>query len=78
MYWRAATSPTGTILPAQAGDSAWGFDSVRALYESIERWHGTGDPARESGHGIISVTQDSSASALGHAASDASRNQRSG
>jgi hypothetical protein len=31
----------------------------------------TGDPARETAHGIIPVTQDSSASALGSAASDA-------
>jgi choline dehydrogenase len=71
MYWARGHKSDWDYFAAQAGDPAWGFDSVRRIYEGIERWCGTGDPARESAQGIIPVTQDSSASPLGSAASDA-------
>jgi choline dehydrogenase len=71
MYWARGHKSDWDYFAAQADDLAWGFGSVRRTYESIERWRGTGDPARETAHGIIPVTQDSSASALGSAASDA-------
>src|ERR1700704_293616 len=71
MYWARGHKSDWDYFAAQAGDLAWGFDSGRRIYEGIERWCGTGDPARETAHGIIPVTQDSSASALGSAASDA-------
>jgi choline dehydrogenase len=71
MYWARGHKSDWDYFAAQAGDPAWGFDQVRGTYESIEHWRGTGDPARETAHGIIPVTQDSSASALGSAASDA-------
>ena len=59
-------------MPRRQATLPGAFDSVRGMYESIERWRGTGDPARENAHGVIPVTQDSnSASALGNAASDA-------
>ena len=51
--------------------SGLGIHFVREIYAGIERWRGTGAPEREAAHGIIPVTQDSSASALGIAASDA-------
>ena len=71
MYWARGHKSDWDYFAAQAGDPAWGFESVREIYASIERWRGTGDPERETAHGIIPVTQDSSASALGSAASDA-------
>ena len=71
MYWARGHKSDWDYFAAQAGDPAWGFDSVRGVFESVERWRGTGDPARETAHGLISVTQDSSASALGGAASAA-------
>jgi choline dehydrogenase len=71
MYWARGHKSDWDYFAAQAGDPAWGFDSVRQIYEGIERWRGTGDPARETAQGIIPVTQDSSASPLGTAASDA-------
>jgi choline dehydrogenase len=71
MYWARGHKSDWDYFAAQAGDLAWGFDSVRRIYESIENWRGTGDPARETSHGIIPVTPDSSTSALGSAASDA-------
>jgi choline dehydrogenase len=71
MYWARGHKSDWDYFAAQASDPGWGFDSVRGLYESIERWRGTADPARDTAHGLIPVTQDSSASALGRAASDA-------
>jgi choline dehydrogenase len=71
MYWARGHKSDWDYFAAQAGDPAWGSDSVRGIYQGIEHWRGTGDPARETAHGIIPVAQDSSASALGSAASDA-------
>ena len=71
MYWARGHKSDWDYFAAQAGDSAWGYDSVREIYASIERWRGTDDPERETAHGIIPVTQNSSASALGSAASNA-------
>jgi choline dehydrogenase len=71
MYWARGHKSDWDYFAAQAGDPAWGFDSVRGMYESIEHWRGTGDPTRETAHGIIPITQDSNASDLGSAASDA-------
>ena len=71
MYWARGHKSDWDYFAAQAGDPAWSYDSVRGIYASVERWRGAGDPERETARGIIPVTQDSSASALGSAASDA-------
>ena len=71
MYWARGHKSDWEYFAAQARDPAWGYNSVRQIYADIERWRGTGDPERETAHGIIPVTQDSSASALGGAASEA-------
>jgi rhamnogalacturonyl hydrolase YesR len=33
---------------------AWDFDAVRGIYDSIERWRGSGDPRRETAHRSVS------------------------
>jgi choline dehydrogenase len=71
MYWARGHKSDWDYFAAQAGDPAWGYDSVRGIYQSIEGWRGSGDPARETGRGIIPVTQDSTPSALASAASAA-------
>jgi choline dehydrogenase len=71
MYWARGHKSDWDYFAAQAGDPAWGYDSVREIYDSIELWRGTGDPARETAYGLIPITRDSSASPLGSAASHA-------
>ncbi|MDB5607132.1 MAG: Choline dehydrogenase [Bradyrhizobium sp.] len=71
MYWARGHKSDWDNFALQAADPAWGFDAVRRIYGNIERWRGTGEPARDTSRGIIPITQDSSASALGNAASEA-------
>jgi choline dehydrogenase len=72
MYWARGHKSDWDYFAESSGDRAWGFDSVRRIYEErIERWRGSAESAGEAFSGMVPVVQDSSASALGSAASDA-------
>jgi choline dehydrogenase len=45
MIWARGHRADWDLWAEEAGDQAWGYDSVLDIYRRIEDWHGPGDPA---------------------------------
>jgi choline dehydrogenase len=58
---------------AEAGDPAWGYESVLGLYRRIENWQGTPDPLRRGAGGPVHVEPSSNPAPAAHALLDAAQ-----
>lgn len=56
MLWARGHKSDWDHFAAAAGDSAWSYDSVLAIYREIENWQGTPDPARRGRDGLLYIT----------------------
>ncbi|GAA1325566.1 GMC family oxidoreductase [Pseudonocardia xinjiangensis] len=52
---------------AEAGDPAWGYESVLGIYRRIENWQGPGDPVRRGQGGPVHVEPATDPSPVAHA-----------
>jgi choline dehydrogenase len=50
MIWSRGHKNDWDYFAKEAGDPAWNYESVLAIYRRIEDWHGEPDPARRAGH----------------------------
>ena len=56
MLWARGHKSDWDYFAAQAGDPAWSYDSVLAIYRGIENWQGAPDPARRGQNGLLYIT----------------------
>ena len=56
MLWARGHKSDWDYWAAQAGDPAWSYDSVLAIYRGIENWQGAPDPARRGQNGLLYIT----------------------
>lgn len=56
MLWARGHKSDWDYFAAAAGDPAWSYDSVLAIYREIENWQGTPDPARRGRDGLLYIT----------------------
>jgi choline dehydrogenase len=72
MVWSRGHKADWDHFAAEAGDDAWGYESVLGYYRRIEDWRGTPDPVRRGSGGPVYVAQPNApqpiASALMNAA----------
>lgn len=57
MVWARGHKEDWNHFAAEAGDDAWGYESVLGYYRRIEDWHGTPDPLRRGTGGPVYVAQ---------------------
>lgn len=55
MVWARGHRADWDYFAAQAGDDAWNYASVLAIYRRIEDWHGAADPQRRGQGGPLYV-----------------------
>jgi choline dehydrogenase len=55
MVWARGYKRDWEFFAAEAGDPAWGYDSVLDIYRRIEDWHVTPEPARRGTGGPVYV-----------------------
>jgi choline dehydrogenase len=56
MLWARGHKSDWDHFAAAAGDPAWSYDSVLAIYREIENWQGTPDPTRRGRDGLLYIT----------------------
>jgi choline dehydrogenase len=56
MLWARGHKSDWDYFAAEAGDPAWNYESVLAIYREIENWRGKPDPARRGRDGLLYVT----------------------
>jgi choline dehydrogenase len=56
MLWARGHKSDWDYFAAEAGDPAWSYDSVLAIYRAIENWRGKPDPARRGRDGLLYIT----------------------
>ncbi|MDX3968620.1 MAG: GMC family oxidoreductase N-terminal domain-containing protein [Bradyrhizobium sp.] len=56
MLWARGHKSDWDYFAAEAGDSAWSYDSVLAIYREIENWQGSPDPVRRGQKGFLYIT----------------------
>ena len=55
MVWSRGHRADWNYFAAEAGDDAWNYESVLAVYRRIENWHGAADPSRRGQGGPMHV-----------------------
>jgi choline dehydrogenase len=55
MLWARGHKSDWDYFAAQAGDPAWSYDSVLAIYRGIENWQGAPDPTRRGQNGLLYI-----------------------
>ena len=56
MIWARGHKSDWDYFAAEAGDPAWSYESVLAIYREIESWQGKPDPARRGHDGLLYIT----------------------
>lgn len=56
MLWARGHKSDWDYFAAEAGDSAWAYESVLAIYREIEDWRGAPDPTRRGRNGPLYIT----------------------
>ena len=56
MIWARGHKSDWDYFAAEAGDPAWSYESVLAIYREIENWQGAPDPARRGRDGLLYIT----------------------
>lgn len=69
--WARGHRSDWDFFAAEAGDAAWGYDSVLDIYRSIENWQGDPDPHFRGTTGPVWVQPASNPSPIAHAMLDA-------
>lgn len=57
MVWARGHMEDWNYFAAEAGDEAWGYESVLGYYRRIEDWRGTPDAVRRGAGGPVYVAQ---------------------
>lgn len=73
MVWARGHGRDWEFFAAEAGDPAWGYDSVLDIYRRIENWQGTPDPVRRGTGGPVHVGSAREPNPLAPATVDAAR-----
>jgi len=73
MVWARGHRNDWEHFAAEAGDAAWGYDSVLKIYRRIEDWHGAADPERRGQGGPVYVAPAANAKLIAHALLGAAR-----
>ncbi|CAN7602746.1 GMC family oxidoreductase [Rhizobium sp. LjRoot98] len=60
MVWARGHKEDWNHFAAEAGDDAWGYESILHYYRRIEDWQGAADPVRRGTRGPVHVAQPSS------------------
>jgi choline dehydrogenase len=55
MIWARGHKSDWDFFAAEAGDSAWNYESVLSIYRRIEDWHGVPDPKYRGTGGLLFV-----------------------
>jgi choline dehydrogenase len=55
MIWARGHKSDWDFFAAEAGDSAWNYQSVLNIYRRIEDWHGAPDPKYRGTGGLVFV-----------------------
>jgi choline dehydrogenase len=55
MIWARGHQSDWDYFAAEAGDPAWNYESVLAIYRDIENWQGKSDPARRGRDGLLYI-----------------------
>jgi choline dehydrogenase len=55
MAWARGHKSDWDFFAAEAGESAWGYESILSLYRCIEDWHGAPDPQFRGVGGLVFV-----------------------
>jgi choline dehydrogenase len=56
MLWARGHKSDWDYFAAQAGDSAWSYESVLGIFREIENWQGAPDPLRRGHGGLLYIT----------------------
>jgi choline dehydrogenase len=56
MLWARGHKTDWDYFAAEAGDPAWSYSSVLAIYRQIENWQGASDPGRRGQNGLLYIT----------------------
>jgi choline dehydrogenase len=56
MIWARGHKSDWDYFAAEAGDPAWSYGSILAMYREIENWQGKPDPARRGRDGLLYIT----------------------
>lgn len=67
MVWARGHKEDWEHFAAEAGDAAWGYESVLGYYRRIEDWRGLPDPVRRGVGGPAYVSQPAAPQAIAHA-----------
>ena len=73
MVWARGHKNDWEDFAAEAGDSAWGYESVLDIYRRIESWQGAGDANRRGTGGPVHVQPASDPPPVARAMLDAAR-----
>jgi choline dehydrogenase len=73
MLWAHGHKNDWDFFAAEAGDPAWGYESVRTIYRRIEDWHGAPDPDYRGTGGPLFVQHAPDPSPVAHAMVDGAR-----
>jgi choline dehydrogenase len=71
MVWARGHKADWDYFAKEAGDAAWGYDSILGYYRRIENWQGTADELRRGSDGPVYVAQPSSPQPVAEAMVDA-------
>ena len=70
MAWARGHRNDWDFFASEAGNKAWGYDSVLDIYRRIEDWHGTPDPDRRGTGGPVFVAPPNDPNPIAVAAVD--------
>lgn len=71
MVWARGHQADWNYFAEEAGDQAWGYESVLGYYRRIEDWQGKADPRRRGSGGPVHVAQPHSPQPLAEATVEA-------
>jgi len=73
MVWARGHRSDWDFFASEAGDAAWGYDSVLEIYRRIENWQGTSDPEYRGTGGPVFVQPSPNPSPVAVALLDAAK-----
>lgn len=71
MLWARGHKADWDFVASEAGDPAWGYESVLDIYRAVENWHGKPDPRYRGTAGPVFVAPAPDPHPLAHAVVEA-------